>query len=85
MKLGHNLLKIFIKNNINSLGTSTNQHLQHFTGANALTPKEILTLFTQQCQHYAFNGHLSLSPKKNRHVLESFKCKICPLCLLRNL
>ena len=26
MKLGYNLPKIFIKNNINSLGTSTNQH-----------------------------------------------------------
>lgn len=85
MKLGHNLLKIFIKNNINSLGTSTNQHLQHFTGANAFAPTEMLTLFTLQCPHYAFNGHLSLSPKKNQHVVESFNCKICPLCLLRNL
>ena len=85
MKLGHNLLKIFIKNNINSLGPSTNQHLQHFTRANAFTPTEMLTLFTLQCPHYAFNGHLSLFPKKNRRIVESFKCKICLLCLLRNL
>lgn len=85
MKLGHNLLKIFIKNNINSLGTSTNQHLQHFTGANAFTPTKTLTLFTLQCPHYAFNGHLSLSPKKNRRIVESFNCKMCPSCLLWNL
>ena len=84
MKLGHNLLKIFIKNNINSLGTSTNQHLQHFSGANPFTPTETLTLFTLQSPHYAFSGHLFFA-KKNRHIVESFNCKICPLCLLRNL
>ena len=65
MKLSHNLLKIFIKNNINSLGPSTNQHLQHFTRANAFTPTEMLTLFTLQCPYYAFNGHfIILVPKE---------------------
>lgn len=46
MKLGYNLLKLFIKNNINSLGTSTNQHLLHFMGANAFVPTETFTLFS---------------------------------------